>query len=63
MVEAVGIPGTRSANTPCTQAPRNVVGRDASAGECHRIDEKKHFARAVIPESIMEDVEKKANPY
>jgi len=60
---APNIPGARSANTLCIQAPRNAVGRDASAGECRRIDEQEHLTRVVAPESIMEDVEKKANPY
>jgi hypothetical protein len=37
---APGIPGARSPNTLRIQTPRNTVCQDASAGECHRIDEQ-----------------------
>jgi len=39
VAEALGMPGARSANTLCIQAPRNAVGQDASASECYRIYE------------------------
>jgi hypothetical protein len=43
----------------CIQGPRNAVGRDASAGDCHRMDDRSTYPVLPLPRALWKLLKKK----